>query len=340
MRLFAYELKKILLTPAAIALIALCLFFNIIVIIANDYMPYDSGENAFNVFEEWDASAEAEVRIKVYGVSGKYADNIREKYTKLLPVIEEKAANGDALSDYLRDRTHFLHGLLFGTIFFAIIAESCVLALFAALISTTYESIRNTESVVYASKIGRRVVRRKIAASIVAAICFTAVILAVTLIVFFAKFDFSGVWNDNVSSSYNSAVHAFGKPFITWESFTVAEYVAAVIGGTFALAGCFCLLGGAIGIFAKNAYGAFIGTVAATAFMFIIKFQLPVGSEIRSAWNLSPVHLWFNSAEWFTDGDADILWANFETIGLSVSLIICAAAVVISIRVFQKRELL
>jgi hypothetical protein len=345
MRLFAYELKKILLTPAIIGFIALCLIFNIIVIVANDdgangAIEYSADEEIPNVFEEWDASAEAEVRIKVYGVSGKYADNIREKYAKLQPVIDEKAANGDALSDYLRDRTHFLHGLLFGTIFLIIIAESCLLALFAALISTTYEGIRNAENVVCASKTGRRVVRSKFAAALAATIFFTAVILAVTLIAFFVKFDFSGAWNDNVSSAYNSAVHAFGKPFFTWESFSVAEYIRAVIGGTFALAVCFCLLCYAIGVFAKNAYGAFIGTVVVIAFMFFIKFPLPVGSEIRSALLLSPIHLLFNSAEWFTDGSADILWANFETIGLGVSLTVLAIACAVSVRIFKKRELL
>ncbi|GHU87415.1 hypothetical protein FACS1894202_01650 [Clostridia bacterium] len=338
--LYWYELKKLLLTPAIIGFLALCLLLNIIIIAAYDNMEYDSGADAFNIFEGLDASAIAEGRIAIYGVTGQYADNIREKYAKLQPVIDEKAANGDALSDYLRDRTHYLHGLLFGTIFFAGIAESCLLALFLALVSVTYENTRNTENVICASKVGRRVVRSKLAASLVSSVICAAILLIVTLTAFFIKFDFSGVWGDNVSSSFNMAVNAFGKPFITWESFTVAGYFRAVIGGTLALAVCFSLLGYAVGVFAKNAYGAFIGTAVVLALMLLAKPMFPIGSVIRSAFNLTPPHLWLNSPDWFTDGAADILWANFETIGLAVSLVILVAASAVSTKIFTKRELL
>jgi hypothetical protein len=340
MRIFVCEFKKLLLASAIIGFLVICLLFNIIIIAAYDDPEYDVGAEACNIFVGLDASIIAEGRIAVTGATGVYADNIRAKYAKLQPIIDEKAANGDALSNYLREGTRYLHGLLFGTIFFAIIAESCLLALFLALLSVTYENTRGTENIVCASKVGRSVVRSKLAASLAGAVLFTAIILIVSLCVFFIKFDFSGVWNDNVSSSFNTAVNSFGKPFITWESFTVAGYLWAVIGGTVILAVCVCLFGYAVGVFAKNAYGAFIGAAVVIALMFLVKPLFPVGSFVRGVLGLMPAYLWLYSSEWFTDGSADILWANFETIGLAASLVIFIAAGAVSTNIFKKRELL
>jgi hypothetical protein len=341
MSMFLYELKKILLTPAIIGVALLCLIFNIVLVCAYyDDTDFQSDSQAVNIFEGFDASNIAEGFVAKYHVTGSNADNIREKYAKLQPVIDEKATNGDALSNYFREQTYYRHGLLFGTMFLAIIAESCLLALFAALVSVTYENTRNTEHIVCASKVGRHIVRSKLCASLTAAVCFTAIILVLTLGTFFAKFDFSGVWGDNVSSAFNFAAYSYAIPFITWHSFTVAGYLWAAIGALFSLAICFCLMGYAIGVLAKNSYVAFIGSILAVALPFIVKPLFSIGSITLSALNLAPTNLWLNSAEWFTDGNAGILWANFECIGLSVSFTALALVSFAAAKIFGKRELL
>ncbi|WP_334220797.1 hypothetical protein [Paenibacillus sp. JJ-100] len=339
--LFGYELKKLVFSPVMVGIVVLCIVFNAVIAIVgyNDYGSNYEAE-AVNIFEGFKTSEIGERYIRKYNITGENAENIRDKYKKLQPVIDEKAANGDALSTYFGGQTHYRHSLLFNNMFMAIIAESCLLALFAALISVTYENLRGTEHIICASKIGRRVLRTKLSASLMAAVAMTVVILGVSLCIFFLRFNFSDVWYDNVSSMFNYAVNEYEKPFITWQSFTVEGYLWATIGVTFGIAVCFCLLGYATGVFVRNGYGAFIAAASVVGVTFLAKPLFPIGSVSRGIWTLTPVWLWKNNVAWFTDGGAEIIWANFETVGLFVSLAVLSIAAFISTKIFNKRELL
>lgn len=339
--LFRFELKKLVLLPVMIGFVVLCIVLNAVIAIAsyNDYsLNYEA--DIVNIFEGLKTNEIAEKYIRKYGITGENAKNIRNKYEKLQHVIDEKAANGDALSKYFGEKTHYLHSMLFKTMFMAIIAESCLLALFAALISVTYENLRDTEHIISATKVGRRILRTKLCASLTVAIALTAVVLGVSLCVFFLRFDFSGVWDDNVSSMFNYAVNEYGKPFMTWQSFTVKGYLWATIGITFGMAICFCLLGYAAGVFVRNGYGAFIAAALVIGITFLVKVLFPMGSVSRAIWGLTPIWLWKNSGLWFTDGGADIIWANFESIGLFLSLTVLSITAFIATKIYKKRELL
>lgn len=255
-------------------------------------------------------------------------------------MIDEKATNGDALSNYFGEQTYYHHSTLFKIMFMAIIAESCLLALFTALISVTYENLRGTDYIINTTKVGRWILRTKLCASLTAAIALTAVILGVSLCVFFLRFNFSGVWNDNVSSMFNYAVNENGKPFMTWYSFTIQEYLWSTIGITFGMVVSFCLLGYAAGVFFRNGYGAFIAAALVVGITFLAKVFFPVGSVSRAIWGLTPIWLWKNSGEWFTDGGADIIWPNFESVGIFVSLILLSNIAFIATKIYQRRELL
>lgn len=339
--LLGYELKKLVLSPTIVGIVTLCIFFNAVIVIANsnDYKSNYEAESV-NIFEGFKTSEIADLYIRKYNITGENAENIRNKYKKLQPVIDEKAVNGDALSTYFGEQTHYRHSLLFKIMFMAIIAETSLLALFAALISVTYESLRGTEPIICTSKIGRRVLRTKLCASLITAIALTVVIIGVSLCIFFLRFNFSDVWNDNVSSMFNYAVNEFGKPFITWHSFTVWEYLWATIGITFGVAVCFCLLGYATGVFVRNGYVVFITAASVVSVTFLAKPLFPIGSVSRGIWALTPVWIWKNSEEWFTDGGADIIWANFESVGLFVSLTILSIAAFIATKMYKKRELI
>ena len=143
--LFRFELKKLVLLPAMIGFVTLCVVLNAVIAITG-YNDYSSNYEVeiVNIFEGLKTSEIAETYIRKYGITGENAENIRNKYEKLQPVIDEKAANGDALSNYFGEQTYYRHGMLFKTMFMAIIAESCLLALFTALMSVTYENFRGT----------------------------------------------------------------------------------------------------------------------------------------------------------------------------------------------------
>jgi hypothetical protein len=206
--------------------------------------------------------------------------------------------------------------------------------------STCYESIRNTEQLVCSSKTGRRISRTKLAASLTTGIILFCVILTVSLCLFFSLYDYSDVWNDNVSSSFN--VDFSQNPFITWRSFTVVEYLWATIGVAAGLTLVFGLFGYAVGMFFRSGYAACGAAVAGCILQFLAIMLFQVGSTIRGVLNLMPVMLWINSnrSGWFTEGGAEVIWAHFETIGLIACLVILTAASVIAARLYRWRDLL
>lgn len=339
--LFGFELKKLMLLPVMICFAALCIVLNAVIAITS-YNDYSSNYEAeiVNIFEGLKTSEIAETYIRKYSIIGENAENVRNKYEKLQPVIGEKATNEDALSNYFDEQTYYRHSTLYKIMFMAIIAESCLLSLFTALISVTYENLRGTDHIISTTKVGRRVLRTKLYATMTATIAFTAVILGVSLSVFFLRYNFSSVWNDNVSSMFNYAVNEYGKPFMTWHSFSVEGYLWVTIGMTFGMVVCFCLLGYAAGVLVRNGYGAFIAAALVVGITFLAKVLLPIGSVSRAILGLTPIWLWKNSGEWFTDGGADIIWANFESVGLFVSLILLSIIAIIATKIYKKRELL
>jgi hypothetical protein len=154
--IFLYELKKLLLAPVILGFVVVCLAINILLVVAEHEatMRIDTASVPFNIFDGYDTNAIA----GVYARPG-YEGLINAKYAKLQAIVDEKAANGDALSYYFGSNTHHYHTLLFGVYFTTIIAESCVIALFLALLSVGWESARNTEMTAYCAKTGRGIMR-------------------------------------------------------------------------------------------------------------------------------------------------------------------------------------
>ncbi|MCL2109086.1 MAG: hypothetical protein FWH20_07055 [Oscillospiraceae bacterium] len=339
--LFWFELKKTLLAPVMLGFIALCIVLNVIIVLAHDTVNLDKhSAEPFNVFEEYDASELADYYVRLHGMSGGAEENIRAKYDKLQLVIDEKANDGDALSAYFGYDTYYLHNLLFGTLFFAVIIESCLIALFAVLLSTGYENTRNTEQLICTSKTGRRILRKKLVAALATGLAAFTVILIISLIVLFACFDYSAVWGDNVSSSFNFAPNEWPKPFITWHSFTVAGLFLAVTLAAAGLTLVFTLFGFALGAVFRSGYISCGVAVALCVLQFITPFMLQMGGTLRGVLNLTPVMLWVNSGKWFTDGGAGIVWSNFESFGIIVLLVILSVLALLTESFYKRRDLL
>jgi hypothetical protein len=345
MRLLFNELKKIIFTPAVAGFILLSLIVNAALVFAGSgYYPppgTEAGTSALtDYYADYDAVEIIAGRyIARYGLTGAHAANVRAKYERLQAVIDGKAANGDGLSPYFVEATRPLHRFLFRALLGAVTAETAVLALFAALLSAGYENWRNTEGLVYTSKTGRGIQRVKLGAALAAAVFFFLLIAGVTLALFFIRGDWSAVWDSNVSSLFNSSVSEFWKPLITWRSFEVLPYLAACLGVAAALTVCFCLLGFAAGVFIRSGHVSATAALVLCALMFAAEPIAPVGGVLRGALNLTPVQLGVNVGDWFADGGADIIWANFESGGLLASLAVLAAAGAVALAVFQRRDM-
>jgi hypothetical protein len=182
----------------------------------------------------------------------------------------------------------------------------------------------------------------KYAAAVIVGIGAYLLLAAMTLAMHFALNDYGNVWGSNVSSAFNAIrdIVAGGfRPFATWHSFTVQSYLAAAFGVSLGIILCFSLMGFTAGTWIRNSYIAFLAIFLAVAFCISFPVILPNNSYIRFGIILTPIWLWLKQPLWFTDGASDILWRNFETRGLCLSLAVLAALAVFTAIKFRKREI-
>jgi len=339
-RVWLYEMKKLVTAPAVLGFCVLCLVLNTLITFGYDNERRNDVSAPVNIFAGYSTSALAESDIAHYALTGQNAENVRALYAKLQPVVDAKAERGEAVSPYLGSETVYIHGALFGIVLPVVLAEGCILAMLLALLGVGYENIRNTEHIVYASRAGRGILGAKLAAAVSVAPALFAGLLTLTLLPFFLRFDFAAVWRDYVSSGFNRAVNAYSKPFISWHSFTAAQYLTACIAAAFALVLTFTLMSFAFGALIRNLYHACMTAFAALALAFFGELLLPLGSAIRGIVNMAPLGLWLNAGQWFTDGGVDIIHAHFETWGLAGSLALVSALCGLGAIRFKRRELL
>jgi len=344
-RLFRHELAKILFMPVLWVFVVLCVVFNIFTTPTwLRTVDFDiSTPFQYNVFENHNTSEIAEAYISALNLTGRVAERMRAKYATLQYSVDEAAISGHSFSPYFGEHTSIMHISLFhgvGGVMGRLLMQGLLLAALLALLAVGYEQINSTEHMVYATKTGRRILLYKISASITAGIGVYLLLAAVTFAIYFAIFDYSGVWGGNVSSGFNYIVDFIGiLPFTTWRSFTVLSYFWASFGVGLGLVLCFSLLGVIIGTLSKNGYIGFLMVVLVNALCLAVPLVIPRGMYVHFVSFHTPIWLWFNSHLWFTDGGAMTLWLNFELWGMGFSLITLTVLCVLSVKNFEKRNI-
>lgn len=302
-------------------------------------------EGVTDVFEGYETRYIGERYIQAMGATGYWADLMREKYAALQKVVEEKAKKDESLTLYFAGATHERHQLLFDTLLGWLFTEGALAAVLLALLAVGYENIYGTESLVYSTKKGRQVMGPKLAASLTAGLGTYILLAVLTFIAYFSVNKYGGIWGSSVSSFFNYRVDLItgNRPFITWYSFSVLTYFLAMVGAGAILVLCFALLAFGIGMVVRNSYLAFLVFLLVNGVNIVVPLQipqtLPIGLAIKYLSVLSPVGLWLKHGIWFTDGDVDVIWPYFETLGLGLSLVVLTVFCVSALIYFRKRDL-
>jgi hypothetical protein len=334
MRLFWLEVKKVVTSPAIWGFMCICIAFNMFNIIgyATDWRET---HEPTNVFEGYETDYIAEAYIKALGLESRFAETMRNKYSALQPVVEQKAQDGDSLGQY----TEWQHSVIFGTVR-AILFEGIAVAVLIMLLTLGYENISHTEQNVYASKIGRRVVWHKMAAGLSITMAGFALLVLTAFIPL--HIIYGDLWHFNISSGFNfirDFITGF-RPFATWNSFTVLEYFWAVIGISAGIVLCFSLAAFVVGATIRNSYIGFIIIFLGTMAFVFIPMIMPNGNYISFLFTYAPIWLVLNLPAWFTDGGVNALWRNFETWGTIMSVIILLSGSVLSAYKHKRRDIL
>lgn len=298
-----------------------------------------------DVFDGYKTEGIAKRYIAAAGATGSFAKAMQDKYSALQKVVEKKAKNNESLTLYFAAATYNQHQLLFNSLTGLLLIEGVLVSVLIILLSVGYENVHGTEDIVYSTKKGRRILPLKLKASISMGLYTYALLAIITFLVYFRVNEYGSIWGSSVSSifNYRSDVIAGDRPFLTWYNFNVLTYFLATLGMSAGLILCFSLMAFGIGVLIRNHYIGFLVFILLNTVFIVLPSLIPskltVGLFARYYSMLSPVWLWLKHSIWFTDGDVDILWPYFETLGLCVSFLLSTAFCLFTTIYFRKKDI-
>lgn len=265
------------------------------------------------------------------------------KYDALSARVEHLAQTDAGMDLYAGPVTQGSHQFLFGTLMRSILGETAIAAMLGTLYLLGYEGMHRTESLACASRIGRRLRRTKVLAALGASLVLLALVAVPTLGLYFARFDYGGIWDASVSSQFNYLSDLMLiRPFLTWGDFTVAEYLAAALVLGAALTAAFSLLASLCGTLVRSPYLAALvlglfcfGGLGLTSALGNLK--LWVGYVLSC---FQPTIVWLCCGGWFTELGLNAVLPWQETIAVGADLLLLGAGTALARRRFRRKDVL
>lgn len=349
------EMEKLLREKLFIIFIALCICLNTGLCFVDNYAREtvnrlsadDFSQNGEKIYDELNgASLGTAYYNQRYIHSSALNQKMKEKYDNLQNAVDVLNDDNADLSFYAGEMTPIVHKALFEYQLKALLIESAVFLSLLCLRTFSLERQNETAQLIYSSYRGRKIAKDKIIANGIVGFLYCAVLFLISLAVFFSRWDFSNIWNMNVSSSFNYINDindpVYMKPFITWRSLTVKEYFicSLFLMGVFMIV--WWLISNIIALFTSN--DLFGGSLAAGILVLpYFGIMLFPGLQLSIPFYLSTLTLStviYYSHMWFTDLGHYSL-AAYQEVGI-VFIHLLAAVIVISfvIRYFQRKELI
>jgi len=296
-------------------------------------------ENREDVLYGYTTDYIADIAVERRELSGLLEQLMRSKYQRFQSAVDAQQKAGDSMTLYFADATYWRHQALFNHTMGLLLFQGISIAALIMLLSLGYESSAKTDFVVYSTKVGRKMNNHKLIAGTIVGIGVYVLIASITLSIYFTLNPMGGVWNSSVSSGFNFVRDGFiVRPFVTWHSFTVAEYLLASIGISIALVLSFSLMAHAVGLWLKNSYVGFFVVVALNGTLFLLPFYLPT-TMLNFAISQTPIWLIMMRDSWFTDGGSNVIVPHFETVGVIGSIVVLAIISFWSTLRFNRRNM-
>lgn len=351
---FKLEIVKLLQEKLFIIFLVLCLCLNTGLCFVDNYTrktvnqlsAEDFAQKGEKIYDELKgASLGTAYYNQRYIHSSILNQKMKEKYDRLQNAIDILNDDHADLYFYAGELTPVVHSALFQIQLKALLIESVIFLSLLSLRTFSMERQNETLSLIYSSRRGRKIAKDKIFANGIVGFLYCTVLFLISLAIFFWKWDFSNLWNMNISSSFNYVNDMndpiYRKPFITWASMTVKEYFICsllfiavfllvwwLLSNIIALLNRNDLLGGVL--FAAILVLPYFGVMMFPGLQWTIPFYL-------STLTLSTVI--YYSHMWFTDlGHYSLV--PYQEVGI-VLIHLLAAVLLLKfvIHYFQKKEL-
>lgn len=270
---------------------------------------------------------------------------MKAKYEKLQASVDRLDAQDADLSPFAGSVTPLVHEALFTHQLKALLLECVLIISLLGLRSFSVERQMEMVSLIYCSRRGRRTARDKIIANGIVSALYCLFLIVSSLAVFFMSWDFSMLWDANMASSLNYVIDPddpiLMKPFITWDSFTVRQYLgcsAALMAGVLS---AWWLLANFVAVLVGSAYrgGMMLAAVMCLPFFgltLLPKFYL---SRLFYADTLTLSCVIYCNQWWFTDLGNYALSAYQEVWTTAVHTLVLTACLGAGLKYFGRKDL-
>ena len=300
-----------------------------------------TAEGMEDIFETYDTKVLKDFYQSVMKNSPVAASWAGWKYDLLSRRVEQLAQEDAAMDLYAGPVTQEVHQFLFGTLVRSILGQAAIVSMLGTLYLMGYERVHRTAGTLYTTHTGRKLLRVKVQAALLAAPVLFALAALPSLAVYFLRLDYRGIWQASVSSQFNYLTDLlFSRPFITWSDFTVGEYLGAVLVlGIFLTIG-FALLAALCGVLCPNPYlaalalgGLCVGGLLMVSWLGEMRlwvaydlalFQLPV--------------VWISVNGWFTEMGCYGVLPWQETVTVAVDLLILGGGTMGALKRFSRKD--
>ncbi|MDZ5253597.1 hypothetical protein [Clostridium sp. LIBA-8841] len=296
-------------------------------------------KNATPVFiseiEKLNASDLAEGTISMYGLKGDAADLVRKNYEELGQRLQELKNNGEHKNLFFFGKSYETQNLLYKKVIGACLIEIMILVVLGVSFLVNYESENKILGLVSTTKRGRKLILDKLSVGLMYSLLVAAIILGVTLIIYFTVFDYSKLWNVPISSALNWE----SGPHISWLNLTVLQNLILSIGVVFIIA----LISGGISfclcLFLKSSYKAFFAFFILFGALFMMTGLFSMSSPLVIWSNYNVFVLALNPQFWFAEAGAFMTSKHYVTSTLLSNVVIVAILSFFLIKRFKKTDI-
>lgn len=355
MRYCLLEVKKLLQEKLFMIFIVLCLCLNIGICFSMPDVRAEVNQSALNgvlvqgekIYDALDADI-----IGSYYYNERYTNvsvlnrRMKAKYVKLQAAIELLNAENADLSPFAGEVTPLVHKALFTCQMKALLSECIIIISLLSLKLFSIERQTDMASLVYCSRRGRRAAGDKLLANGIIGAAYCLILYFISLTVFFTAWDFGGLWDANVASSFNYVVDStdpiLAKPFITWTSFSLKRYFACHIALSMGVILAWWLLTNLVTLITVNSrYGG--AALAAMLCLPVFGLILFPGLRLSRLFYLDTLTLpavVYCNQWWFTDMGNYSLFAYQEVWAVVLHILTMAVSLGAGLRCFKVREIM
>ena len=267
---------------------------------------------------------------------------MKEKYEKFQRAIDLLDAENADLSPFAGEITPLVHRALFTKQLKALLLECVIFISLLSLRAFSMEKQTEMSALIYSSQRGRRIAGDKILANGLVSVLYCIGLISLSLIVFFAGWNFSNLWDANMASSFHYVLDSndpiLWKPFMTWVSLTLKEYFVCSLVLIAGILLAWWLLANIVSLLVPDSLwgGIALAAMLCLPFFGLILLHFP-WLYFLDTWTLSTII--YCNQWWFTDLGIYSFFPYQEIWSVVIHLLLTAVGIGAGIRHFKRKEL-